>query len=84
MAKGKNNIPRNIYSWSFPGVWIRKVHNFRLKETQRGRKNIEKFSAESADPSGLKKRCIARRDNDSDFIVPCILVYSEKNSRVHH
>ncbi len=25
---------------------------------------IEKFSAESADPSGLKKRCIVRRDND--------------------
>ncbi len=40
-------------------------------------KNIETFSAESADPSGLKKRGIVRRDND---IMPCILVYSEKTT----
>ncbi len=46
---------------------------------------MEKFLAESADPSGLKKRCIVRGDNDKYFIMPCILVYSEKkNSTVHH
>ncbi len=38
---------------------------------------MEKFSAESADFSGLKKRCIVRIDNDKDFIVQCILVYSQ-------
>ena len=41
-----------------------------ISDLQRDRKNIEKFSAESADPSGLKKRCIVRRDNDKYFIVP--------------
>ncbi len=72
----------NILSWSFSGVWLRKVHNFRHTER---REEIEKFSAESADPSGLEKWCIVRRDNDKDFIVQCILVDSEnKNSRVYH
>ncbi len=38
---------------------------------------MEKFSAESADSSCLKKGCIVRIDNDKDFIVKCILVYSQ-------
>ncbi len=30
----KNNWTRNIFSWSCSGVWLRKVHNFRLLKRQ--------------------------------------------------
>ncbi len=78
----KNNRPRNIFSWSCLGVWLRKVHNFR--HCIEGQEEYRMFSAESADPSSLKKKCIVSRDNDKDCIVLCSLVYSEKNSRVYH
>ncbi len=52
-----------------------------ISDLQRDGKNIEKFSAGSADPSGLKKRCMVRRDNDKDYIMSWILVYSEKKKK---
>ncbi len=44
------------------GIFLVGVAQFGLGKStiidlQRDKKNIEKFSAESADPSGLKKRC---------------------------
>ncbi len=76
----KNNRPRNI----LVGV----AQEFGLGKSTisglwRDRKNIEKFSAESGDTIGLKKRCLSG-ENDKDFIVPCILVSSgekKNNSR---
>ena len=52
----KNNWPRNILAGGAQEFGLGKST---ISDLWRTRKNIEKFSAESGDNSGLKKRCLS-------------------------